>query len=233
VAFGIVFFVPIFYIPVYLSIVKNASAISAGLHLISCMLGISLASVVSGVLITKTGHFRPFIWAGTAVTTLGLGLLVLLGAHPTSGILIGIPIVFGAGIGLTLQPMIICAQNSVDQRDIATATTLLITIRMLGSAIGLAIAQSVIQNSLSPLLAALAARFPAHADLLDDVTRNQAVIWAPGVPPDVRDGVIDAYVHALHKAYFVLLAFGGLTFVISLFVKRTALRKRLGDAAAD
>ncbi|ORX67883.1 MFS general substrate transporter [Linderina pennispora] len=198
VTFGMTFFLPIFYFPIYLSVVKNASAISSGLHLVSCMLAISLFSIISGIAITKTGRYLQFIWIGTAMAVVGIGLFVLLGDTPTQSKLIGIPIVFGAGLGLSMQSMITCAQNAVDQEDVATTTTLLMTIRMLGSAIGLAIAQSIFQNKLSPLLVKVVAKFPEAEKIIFGAISNQSIIWEQGVPADVRMAVIHAYVESLH-----------------------------------
>ncbi|KAJ2336994.1 hypothetical protein GGI00_000509 [Coemansia sp. RSA 2681] len=231
--FGMSFFLPIFYFPVYLSVVQNATAINAGTHLISLMLAISVASVVSGVLITKTGIYLPFIWSGVAINVAGMGLFVLIGTNPSNGLLIGIPIVFGVGIGLAMQPMLSCAQNAVDQKDIATTTTLFITIRMLGSAIGLAVAQSVLQNEISPLLSALALKYPNDVDVVYSVINNPAVIWGPTVAASLRADVIEAYVKSLHTVYLVFLAFGGSTFIVSLFAKNVALRKNIGAAAVE
>ncbi|KAJ2657415.1 hypothetical protein IW148_005173 [Coemansia sp. RSA 1199] len=231
--FGMSFFLPIFYFPLYLSVIKNSSAISSGLHLISCMLAISLSSIASSILITKTGVYLPFIWIGVAHNTIGTGLFALLGTNPSNGMLIGIPIVFGVGVGLAMQPMMFCAQNSVDQQDVATTTTLFMTIRMLGSAIGLAIAQSVMQNDISPLLKVIAARFPDQADIVYGIVSDQSIIWESNVPTDVRDAVIEAYVKSTHKVYLVFLAFGGLTFIVSLFAKNLKLRQNLGGAAAE
>ncbi|KAJ1932167.1 hypothetical protein FBU59_006466, partial [Linderina macrospora] len=232
VTFGMTFFLPIFYFPIYLSVVKNASAISSGLHLVSCMLGISLFSIVSGVSITKTGKYLPFIWIGAALSVLGIGLFVLLGDEPTQGKLIGIPIIFGAGLGLCMQAMITCAQNAVAQEDIATTTTLLMTIRMLGSAIGLAIAQSVFQNKLGPLLEKAVARFPESQKIIAGAISNQSIIWEQGVPIDVRNAVIHSYVQSLHLVYYVFLAFASLSMIFVLFIKHIPLRTRIGGAVA-
>ncbi|KAJ2822601.1 hypothetical protein GGI24_003899 [Coemansia furcata] len=231
--FGMSFFLPIFYFPVYLSVVQNATAIDAGTHLISLMLAISVASVVSGLLITKTGIYLPFIWSGVAINVTGMGLFALIGTDPSNGMLIGIPIVFGVGIGLAMQPMLSCAQNAVDQKDIATATTLFITIRMLGSAIGLAVAQSVLQNEISPLLDALAIKYPNDVTTVYSVINNQSVIWGSTVSPSLRADVIEAYVKSLHVVYLVFLAFGGCTFITSLFARNVALRKNIGAAAFE
>ncbi|KAJ2653282.1 hypothetical protein IWW40_000649 [Coemansia sp. RSA 1250] len=231
--FGMSFFLPIFYFPLYLSVSKNASAISSGLHLISCVLAISLTSIISGILITKTGIYRPFIWLGVSLNTAGLGLFALFGRDSSNGLLIGIPIVFGVGVGLAMQPMLFTAQNSVDQRDIATTTTLFMTIRMLGSAIGLAIAQSVLQNKITPLLDAVVAQFPGYSKVVYGIVIDQSIIWKSAVPDDVRNATIDAYVKALKTVYLVFLAFGGLTVILSLFTKNVGLRKQLGGAAME
>ncbi|KAJ2778028.1 hypothetical protein H4R18_004849 [Coemansia javaensis] len=231
--FGMSFLLPIFYYPIYLSVVRNASAISSGLHLISCVLGISLASVAAGVTVSKTGVFRPLIWAGAAINVTGLGLFVLLGSHPSNGMLIGIPIVFGVGLGLAMQPMLTCAQNSVDQQDIATTTTLFMTVRMLGSAIGLAIAQSVLQNQIASRLVAVDAAFPGQHDTVYSILTDQSIIWGHGVPAALSAAVIDAYVASIHKVYLVFLAFGGMTFIVTLFVKKVSLRKNLGGAGME
>ncbi|KAJ2270176.1 hypothetical protein J3F81_003992 [Coemansia sp. RSA 371] len=107
------------------------------------------------------------------------------------------------------------------------------TIRMLGNAIGLAIAQSVLQNEISPLLKAIAAQFPDQANVVFGIVSDQSVIWKSDVPEDVRSSVIDAYVKSLQKVYLVFLAFGGLTFIVSLFAKNLKLRRNLGGAAAE
>ncbi|KAI9505217.1 major facilitator superfamily domain-containing protein [Coemansia spiralis] len=229
--FGIVFFLALFYFPLYLSVVRNASAINSGLHLISCVLSIALASIAAGVFIGKTGIYMPVLRFGVAVTTVGIGLFALLGTSPSNGMLIGIPIVFGAGIGFSMQPMIVCIQNSVEQQDVATVTTLFMTLRMMGSAIGLAIAQSILQNQMAPRLAKLTAQYPDQTATIEDMVHNQAAAWGPGVPVDVHNALIEAYVKSLHMVYFVFIAFAGITVVFSLFLKNAPLRKKLGDSA--
>ncbi|KAJ1824271.1 hypothetical protein LPJ56_002851 [Coemansia sp. RSA 2599] len=233
VLFGMCFSLPIFYLPLYLSVIKNASAISSGLHLISCMLAISLSTIAAGVLITKTGIYRPFIWGGIAMTLIGIGLFVLLGTNPSNGMLIGIPIVYGVGIGFSMQPMFSCVQNAVNQEDVATTTTLFMTIRMLGSSTGLTIAQSVLQNQLLPRLLEVLERFPDSSDLIHAFSSNQGVIWEAGVPADVRDSLIEAYVKSMHTVYLIFLSFAGSALFISLFLKNLPLRKVLGAAAAE
>ncbi|KAJ1961040.1 hypothetical protein GGI12_003470 [Dipsacomyces acuminosporus] len=233
VAIGFVFFMPIFYLPIYLTVVQNASAISSGLHLVSCMLSMSIFTIIAGVLITKTGKYMWCISIGACFITAGIGLFAILDVNPTNSQLIGIPILFGAGIGFVIQPTTVCIQNSVSPEDVATTTTLFTTTRQLGGSVGLAIAQSIIQNRITPKLDALAVKYPAAQRVIYGVLDNQAVIWMPSVPKTIRDEIIHAYVESLQMAYLIFIAFGGITLVVSLFAKNIPLRKTLGPAIAE
>ncbi|KAJ1936692.1 hypothetical protein EC988_008122, partial [Linderina pennispora] len=96
---GAVVFGPTFYIPIYFSVVKNASAIGSGLRLLPFMLPITFCSIFCGIFTSKTGRYRELIWVGGAITTLGIGLLALLNEHSSAGASIGILLVSGIGVG--------------------------------------------------------------------------------------------------------------------------------------
>ncbi|KAJ2809351.1 hypothetical protein H4R20_000161 [Coemansia guatemalensis] len=227
ITYGMCYYLPQYYVPVYLTVVRNASALNAGMHLIPVILSLSVASMITGFVIRYTGAYLPAIWFGTAINAAGTGLFVLLGSNPSNGMLIGIPIVFGIGLGMAAQPTLTCAQNTVEQKDIATMTSLFMTVQMLGGAVGQAVAQAVLRNRISPMLDNIAAKFPNYADTIINVTRDQSVIWKPNVPDNVRRETIDAYVESIHTVYYVFLAFGLFTFISSLFVKNIPLRKTI------
>ncbi|KAJ1803791.1 hypothetical protein LPJ75_005778, partial [Coemansia sp. RSA 2598] len=229
VTFGVIMLLPVFYIPIYLTVVKNTTAVKSGIYLIPNMVATSLSSIISGILITKTGILRPFLWAGVAINTVGIGLFALFGEDFSDAIVIPVPIVFGIGVGISIQAMLCCTQNSVEQVDVGSATTLFMTIRSLGNAIGLAIAQSVLQNQLSPRLETIVARYPQYADIVDGFSADRAIIWRDSVPEDLRRDMIVAFSKSLHTMFYVFLAFGGVSCILTLCVKKAALRKRIGD----
>ena len=68
-------------LPLYLQVVKGDTATSAGLKLIPLMLGIVTASIISGKLISKHGHYKRFPIAGTALMTIGILLMTRLEIH--------------------------------------------------------------------------------------------------------------------------------------------------------
>ncbi len=62
----------------------HASPTGPGLRLIPLMGGLVLTSVVSGRVISRTGHYRAFPIAGTATMTVGLLLLSRLDVGTSS-----------------------------------------------------------------------------------------------------------------------------------------------------
>ncbi|KAJ2808627.1 hypothetical protein H4R20_000761 [Coemansia guatemalensis] len=230
ITYGLPYYIPPFYIPVYMTIVKNATPINAGLHLISCVLTMAIATIATGMFIRATGVYKSVIVVGSAVYCIGIGLFALWGSNPSNGELIGIPIVFGVGIGMLLQSTIICAQNCARQEDVATTTSLLMSMRMVGGSVGQAVAQTILRNRISPMLDDIAAKYPKYTEVVQGIVSDQSVIWKPDVPADVRDETIDAYVKSLHMVYYVFLAFCGCTVIASVFVKNVPLRKKLDDS---
>ncbi|PIA14265.1 MFS general substrate transporter [Coemansia reversa NRRL 1564] len=231
--FGMCYYLPPYYYPIYLTVIRNNSALDTGLHMIPVLLSLSVASLTTGFIVKHTGAYLLAIWIGIAINTAGVGLFVLLGNNPSNGMLIGIPIVFGAGLGIAVQPTLTCAQNTVKHKDVATTTSLYLTLQMLGGALGQAVAQSILRNRISPMLDNIADKFPNHADAVENVIKDPTVIWKPNVPINVRNETIDAYVKSIHVVYYVFLAFGIFTFVCSLFVKNISLRNTIDKDNED
>src|SRR5205814_4673736 len=72
---GFAMFGAIIFLPLYLQTVGRASATNSGLLILPLMLGLMATSIGSGRWITKTGRYKVFPIAGTAVMAIGLYLL--------------------------------------------------------------------------------------------------------------------------------------------------------------
>ena len=118
---GIAMFGAISYLPTYLQIVTGVSATTSGLLLLPLIGGLLVTSISSGRLITRTGHYKAYPVAGTALAA-GLYLLSTMGvrtSHLASSVYL---LVLGLGLGLFLQVMVLIAQNSAARRDLGAAT---------------------------------------------------------------------------------------------------------------
>lgn len=71
-------FSQLYYLPLYFQVAKGYSPLLSGVALIPQSFSVCPASVITGILITRTGRYRWAIWGGWALTVLGTGLLYLL-----------------------------------------------------------------------------------------------------------------------------------------------------------
>src|SRR5260370_1327812 len=99
---GLALFGSVTYLPLYLQVVHSASPTSSGLQLAPMMGGVLLTSIVCGQFISRSGRYRPFPIAGTALMTAGLPLLLRAPCRARSGHLLLLPLVVGIGLGLGL-----------------------------------------------------------------------------------------------------------------------------------
>ncbi|MEU8251110.1 MFS transporter [Nonomuraea sp. NPDC048916] len=138
---GFALFGTITYMPAYLQIALRSTATQAGLLVTALMAGVLITTVVSGRLITRTGRYKPYPVAGTAVAALGLALLAFVhGAVAITAVML----LIGLGIGLVMQVMVLAAQNAVEYADLGAATSAVTFMRQIGASAGVALAGALI-----------------------------------------------------------------------------------------
>jgi MFS family permease len=213
-------------LPLYMQVVKGYSATSAGLKLIPLMLGIVSTSIISGKLITKHGHYKRYPIAGTALMTLGILAMVRLDINTPNWEISIYAIMVGAGLGLSMQTIVIALQNSVDFRDMGVATSSNTFFRSLGSVFGTAIFGTILTNRLGHYL--LSSGFdPAQAAL---VQSNTAAIGA--LPAEGRITALNAFVDSFHVVFLVAAPVVAIGFVFALFLREAPLRTNADYAQA-
>jgi EmrB/QacA subfamily drug resistance transporter len=83
---GFALFGALTYLPLFQQVVRGLSPTASGLQLLPVMGGLLVSSIVSGQIITRTGRYRVFPIAGTAVAALGMWLLSSLDASTGSAV---------------------------------------------------------------------------------------------------------------------------------------------------
>ena len=104
-------------LPLYLQVVKGNTATEAGLKLIPLMIGIVSMSIFSGKRISTTGKYKIFPILGTAIMTIGLVLMSTLNEDTSFAVLSIYAVLVGAGLGLSMQTIVIALQNAVDFQE--------------------------------------------------------------------------------------------------------------------
>ncbi len=158
-------------LPLYLQIVKGQTPTQAGLTLIPFTLGIMTGSIVAGQTTSRTGRYKAFPVIGTVLMGLGALFFSRLEAGTTLPYVFAVSILFGLGLGFTMQPLVLAVQNAVQVRDMGVATSSSLFFRQMGGTLGTAVFLSVLFSTVGGNIASAfrtASTTPAFQEALAD-----------------------------------------------------------------
>ena len=253
VSFG--FFGAAIFLPQWFQFVQGATPTNSGLYSLALLAGLIISSIVSGILVSRTGKYKAIILVGLAVMAVGLYLMSNIRADTELPVLWVWMFVTGVGIGPTLAVFTIVVQNAVPIRSLGVATSNLTFFRQIGGSVGLALLGTVFGNRLGEEIGPqiLAAGVPkqmvdqfaaqnsgsAATDLIKVGSDLGASILA-GLPEAVRplvEPLIPNIVFGIHQSFSlaiseVFLIGMGTTvaaLVIAVFMPELPLRATMGQ----
>ncbi|GGW30559.1 MFS transporter [Streptomyces caelestis] len=220
---GFAMFGAMVYLPTFLQVVQGVSPTMSGVHMLPMVLGLLLASTVSGQIVSRTGRWKVFPVAGTGVTTLGLLLLHQLDEHSSTAELSGFFFVFGLGLGLVMQVLVLIVQNAVPYQDLGVATSGATFFRSIGASFGVAVFGTIFANRLGDQLtdAFRGARLPPGVSVaaLEADPRGIAAL-----PSGLRPPALHAYAVSITDVFLYAAPVALLGFVLAWFLKEDRLR---------
>jgi EmrB/QacA subfamily drug resistance transporter len=145
---GLALFGAITFLPLYLQEAKGHSPTVSGLLLTPLVIGVLIASITSGNLISRFGRYRPFPIAGTTLMAVGLILLSRLQVDTSAWTAAAYMVVLGLGLGCVMQTLILAAQNAVDYQYLGVATSGSILFRQVGGSIGVSLLGAVFAHQI-------------------------------------------------------------------------------------
>ncbi len=224
---SIVMFGAIIYLPLYLQLVDGVSAMVSGLLLVPMMVGLLVTSIASGQIVTRTGRYKVFPIAGTVLMIIGMWLLSQLGLHTSHLVMSLYVIVLGAGMGMTMQIMVLATQNAVAPTQIGTATAAVTFFRSLGGAFGTSLFGAIFIAGLGhwiPLLVPGAVSKSIHVSGSFSMSPTRLHTF----PTAVQHGILESFVRSLHTMFLVGVPVAAATFVLTLFLREVKLRTKSG-----
>lgn len=214
------------FLPTYMQYVNGVSATTSGLRTLPMVVGMLITSTGSGTLVGRTGRYKIFPVAGTALMALAFFLMSRM--EPTTSALIQslYLIILGAGIGLSMQVLILIVQNTSNFEDLGVATSGVTFFRTIGSSFGAAIFGSLFVNFLNrrigPALAASGA--PPSAVASPGALHRQ--------PHDVAAPIVAAYAESLTEVFLWAAPVAIVGFVLALLLREVPLRD-IHDSTVD
>ncbi len=226
---GVVMFGALIFLPEYQQIVRGDSATKSGLMLLPLVAGLMAASVTSGRLISKFGHYRPFPIAGTAVVATSFWLFSHIAVN-TSRVQIGLWMVaLGVGIGMVMPVLTLAVQNAVERKDLGTATSSVVFFRTIGSALGAAVFGAILLNRLTAHLSQI---LPGGAGVSAAKGLSTSTSSLQNLPPEIVHKILTAFATSFHDVFLFGLPFAVIAFAVSLFLKETPLQESAKEEAA-
>jgi EmrB/QacA subfamily drug resistance transporter len=223
---GFAMFGAIAYLPQYMQIVKGVSPTVSGLRLLPLMAGLLATSILCGRLVSRWGRYRIFPIIGTAVMTIGLYLLSRLGVTTSDWLSSLYMLVLGAGIGGSLQVLVVAVQNAVSYADLGAATGGSTFFRSIGGSFGTATFGAVFSNVLAGNLATSLHGLSLPHGLTPASGASPAVL--AHLPAAIHLGYITGYATSLQTVFLVATPFGALAFLLSWTIKDIPMRTTAG-----
>jgi EmrB/QacA subfamily drug resistance transporter len=219
---GFAMFGAITYLPAFFQVVRGISPTLSGVQLLPLMAGLLIVSIGSGQIISKTGKYRFWPIAGTAMMTLGLYLLSLMGVHTPSLLDSLYMLVLGMGIGGVMQVLVIIVQNAVPHGELGVATSGATFFRSIGGSFGTAIFGAIFANVLVGNLARHlhGVHLPAGFSSAD---ATPALL--SHLPAAVHAAFVSGYAESIQTVFMVAVPIAALAFGASWLIPQVELRK--------
>ncbi|MFE7622056.1 DHA2 family efflux MFS transporter permease subunit [Streptomyces sp. NPDC057509] len=220
---GFAMFGAMTYLPTFLQVVHGITPTMSGVHMLPMVFGLLLTSTASGQIVSRTGRWKVFPIAGTGITAIGLLLLHRLTVSSGTWEMSAYFFVFGAGLGLVMQVLVLVVQNAVSYQDLGVATSGATFFRSIGASFGVAIFGTIFTNRLTDKLnAALAGRsMPPGVDAKSLAADPRAL---GQLPPALRGPVLQAYSTSITDVFLYAAPVVLVAFLVAWFLKEDKLR---------
>lgn len=226
---GFAMFGALLFLPLFMQIVNGVSPTMSGLRILPLMGGLLVASITAGNLVSRGRKYRPFPMAGTAIMTLGLGLLGTITVTSSAWILAVFMCILGVGIGLVMQILVVAVQNAVDFKDLGVATAGANFFRSIGGCFGTAVFGALFANVLPGHLVSELRVYPVKSGALNNVTPAQleggiSHTYLLSLGKNAYEAVVHALTASIQDVYLWALPVGVIAVVLSLTLPEVTLR---------
>lgn len=228
---GLGMFSAIAFVPTFLQMSSGTSAAESGLLMLPMMVGLMGTSIYSGIRISKTGKYKMFPILGAAFTMAAMLWMTTLTASTPIWIICVQLFIFGAGLGLIMQVVVLVVQNSVPADQIGTATSTNNYFREVGAAMGVAVFGAIFTNRLSESLTTAFTGAGASAEQASQSTSTLDPQALSQLPEQLRDAIVNAYAESLAPVFWYLIPFIAAALLLAITLKQIPLSDTAGMVA--
>jgi hypothetical protein len=218
----------IYYLPIYFQSLRHASPLKSGVYTLPTFVGVVPFAMVGGVILSKTGRYKPIHLVGFTFLTVSYGLFSLLNRDSTPSAWVCFQLVGALGVGLLAAILLPAVQAPLPESLVASSTSVWSFARGFGALFAFTIPSAVFNSESArragdisdPVIAAALGGGQAYqyatATFVNSITDET-----------VRGQVLDLFHGALRLVWLVAIAFAGLGFVAVFIEREVKLREEL------
>ncbi len=231
---GIAMFGASVYLAQYMQLSRGATPTQAGLMTIPMIAGLLLSSVIIGAVITRTGKWKRYLLLGATLLVAGSITLSTIRYDTNFGLVSVYMFLLGAGVGMTMQNLVLIVQNTTAPQTIGVASSGVTFFRSLGGTVGVSVMGAALATRVADLFgsdavrkslgAALAALGPQGAEIAEQL-QSGTIPSVVSLPHDVRIIVEDVYAQGISASFLIGVPFAILSLLAIIFLPNTPLTR--------
>ncbi|KPM43229.1 hypothetical protein AK830_g3345 [Neonectria ditissima] len=209
-----------FSVPLYFQVTSQASATTAGAHLVPAVVGNALGGLLAGWVINNTGRFKPLTQISGLVASLGYVLLMLFWNGSTNRWEAWYIFPSGFGTGMLQAAIFVSMAAGLDASDIGVATGGFFLFMSIGMVSSVTIANSIL---VSRFREGLEQRIhgPNKSEIITKALSDTEYI--NNLPGELRRVVIECYISGLRNTHYISLFASLASWVLAFKLEDTQL----------
>ncbi|MBM3715391.1 MAG: MFS transporter [Actinobacteria bacterium] len=232
IATGLAMFGTSVFLSQYMQMARGATPTEAGVMTIPMIAGLLVASVVVGSLISRFGHWKPFLVVGGILLIAGSFLLSTI-HYDTNFALVSIYMaLLGAGVGMTMQNLVLIVQNTADPSQMGAASSGVTFFRSLGGTIGVSVMGAALASMATSLFTDRAADLQAaimglgaEGASVAQALQSGAIPQVSTLPESVRVIVEDIYAQSIAHSFLIAVPVAVVSLIAILFLPNRPLTR--------
>ena len=223
------------YLPTYLQMVYGYSATASGLLLVPITIGMLVSSILSGVLVARSGRYKVYPVLGPLVAASASFWLSRLSTTSPVWEVSAATFVMGVGIGMFFQLLVTVVQNAIEARHLGTATSGNNFFREVGVSLGASLIGAAFSSGLTSNLTDRIGALARSADpavlgelarFKDADTSSLTPALVNQLPTALHDAVAGSYADALLPIFGWMIPLFVATSVVALFLPEVPLSQK-------
>jgi len=232
IAIGIAMFGTSVFLSQYMQMARGATPTEAGLMTIPMIGGLLLASIVIGGLVTKHGHWKPYLVVGGVLLIAGSFLLSTI-EYDTNFALVSLYMfLLGAGVGMTMQNLVLIVQNTAKPTEIGVASSGVTFFRSLGGTIGVSVMGAALASSATDLVAerqtdigTAIAKLGDKGAAVAEQLQSGAIPNVAQLPEGIRLIFEDIYAQAIAHSFLIAVPLAVVSLIAIVFLPNVPLTR--------